>query len=248
VKSGHLPEEFVLYAFGGAGPVHAVGYARDLRIRSIHVFPSSAVFSAFGIAMADLVHTRVATRYLPLPVEPEALNRDLEEMEEVLAGLLRDDGFSGAPEFRRYLTMRFRRQTQGEDVALPWSRFDAGRVAELERLFVSRYAELYGGGVAYGEAGIDIGAVRVDAIGKVQRPVLPAHEPAGEDATVARKGTRRAYLDGDWVETAIYDQAHLATGMRVVGPAIVESPFTTVVLPPGSRAAVDAFESLVIVP
>ena len=248
VKSGHHPEEFVLYAFGGAGPVHAVGYARDLGIRSIHVFPTSAVFSAFGIAMADLVHTRVATRSLPLPVDPEVLNSDLQEMEELLAGVLREDGFSRDPEFRRYLTMRFRRQTQGEEVELPWSRFDPQCVAELERLFVRRYAELYGAGVAYAEAGIDIGAVRVDAIGRVDRPALPPHQPVGDNAEVACKGSRRAYLDGDWIETRIYDQGRLATGMRLAGPAIVESPFTTVVLPPGSRAEVDAFESLVIVP
>lgn len=248
VKSGHLPEEFVLYAFGGAGPVHAVGYARDLGIRTIHVFPTSPVFSAFGIAMADLLHTRLATRYLPLPVDPALLNGALDEMEELLAGFLREDGLEVEPQFRRYLTMRFRRQTQGEEVALPWNRFDAARVAELERLFVARYEELYGGGVAYGEAGIDIAGIRVDAVGKVERPVLAAHEPLGEDATLARKGSRRAYFGGDWIEAEVYDQGRLTTGMQLDGPAIVESPFTTVVLPPGSHAEVDAFDSLAIVP
>lgn len=248
VKSGHLPEEFVLYAFGGAGPVHAIGFARDLAIRSIHVFPTSAVLSAFGIAMADLVHTRVATRYLPLPVEPDVLNEDLEGLEELLAGYLRDDGFRETPEFRRYLTMRFRRQTQGEEITFPWSRFDRARVVELERLFVERYEELYGSGVAYAEAGIDIGAVRVDAIGRVERPDMPTHPVGSEDANVARKGSRRVYHDGGWADADIYDQTRLAAGMRVHGPAIVESSFTTVVLPPGSSAEVDAFKSLVIAP
>jgi len=248
VRSGHLPEEFVLYAFGGAGPVHAVGFARDLGIGSIHVFPTSAVFSALGIAMADLVHTRVATRLIGLPADAGILNADLDAMEEELTRTLRDDGFDGAVEFRRYVTMRFRRQTQGEEVVLPWDRLDQRRVAELERLFIERYEELYGTGVAYVEAGIDLSAIRVDAVGPVGRPSLLEHEAVPDSVESAVKGRRRAHLDGSWVEAAVYDQARLRTGMRLTGPAIVESPFTTVVLPPGSAAEVDAHESLVIRP
>jgi N-methylhydantoinase A/oxoprolinase/acetone carboxylase beta subunit len=144
--------------------------------------------------------------------------------------------------------MRFRRQSQGEEVGLPWDRFDPARVAELERLFVDRYEELYGAGVAYAEAGIDIGAVRVDAIGRVERPTLPAHPSGDASPASARKGSRRAYLDGGWVEVEVYDQARLGAGMGLHGPAIVESAFTTVVVPPGSSAGVDEFESLVIEP
>lgn len=248
VKSGHHPAEYVLYAFGGAGPVHAVGYARDLGIRSIHVFPSSAVFSAFGIAMADLVRTRVATRELPLPADADLLNRDLEEMERLLTDQLREDGHRSAPEFRRFLTMRFRRQTQGEEVALPWDRFTPERIATLERLFVERYEELYGRGVAYREAGVDIGTIRVDGIGAVAKPELTRHAVEDAAPATARKGQRRAYLDGAWRDTPVFDQALLRSGMPLAGPAIVESPFTTVLLPPDSRAEVDAYEGLVISP
>lgn len=248
VKSGHHPEDFVLYAFGGAGPVHAVGYARDLGIGSIHVFPTSAVFSAFGIAMADLVHTRLATRYLPLPADPELLNTDLASMEELLGGQLSEDGFEGRPEFRRFLTMRFRRQTTGEEISLPWDRFTPERVAELERLFVDRYEELYGAGVAYREAGIDVAGMRVDAVGAVAKPTLAPSEPGTTDVSVARKGNRRAQIDGEWHETGVYDHARLAHAMQLEGPAIIESPFTTVVLPPGSRAKVDEYHTLVIKP
>jgi len=248
VKSGHHPDDFVLYSFGGAGPVHAVGYARSLGIGSILVFPTSSVFSAFGIAMADLLHTRLATRYVPLPADPDGFNDDLAAIEEALVEQLRDDGFEGRPEFRRFLTMRFRRQTTGEEIRLPWDRLSPDRMAELERLFVDRYEELYGAGVAYRDAGIDVAGVRVDAIGPVANPAIGMVDPGEPDPSIALKGKRRAYLGEAWHEARVYDHGRLAHPMRLEGPAIVESPFTTIALPPGSRATVDAYHTLVIQP
>ncbi|HEX7071942.1 MAG TPA: hydantoinase/oxoprolinase family protein [Rhodothermales bacterium] len=245
VRRGHSPEEYVLYAFGGAGPVHAAAYAKDLGIRQIYVFPTSSVFSAFGISAADLVHTRLATRYYRLPVAPDDLNADLEQMELELRRDLDRDGFAGAIEFNRYFTMRFARQTTGEEVALPWDTLSAERVAALEDLFVERYEELYGRGVAYRQAGIEISSIRVDAVGRVDRPdVAPADRAPSTGG--AMKGRRRAYFDGEFVETPVYEYELLAPGAELRGPAIVESPFTTVVLPPDSGAELDAYRNVVV--
>jgi N-methylhydantoinase A len=248
VRSGHLPEDYVLYAFGGAGPLHAVGYARDLGIRSIHVFPTSAVFSALGIALADLVHTRVATRVHALPAAPEALNADMAELEEALGAEIDRDDLAEAIEFRRYLTMRFRRQTTGEEIGLAWDRFTTERVAELEDLFVRRYEELYGAGAAYRQAGIDIGAIRVDAIGPVAKPELAKPADGMQDQRPKAKGSRLAFFEGDWRTTPVYEYDFLPVGSRLEGPTIVESPFTTIVLPPGSRMEVDQYRNLAITP
>jgi N-methylhydantoinase A len=248
VRSGHLPEEYVLYAFGGAGPVHAVGYARDLGIRRIYVFPTSSVFSAFGIAMADLVRTRLATLYQPLPVPPEDLNERLAELEASLAKELAEVGLAATPTFNRYLTMHFRRQTTGEEVPLPWDRFTAERVEALADLFVRRYEDLYGAGVAYRDAGIDVSGVRVDAVGHVAKPELREAPEDGRAAEEARKSSRRAWFDGGFVQTPVYEHGRLGRGMVLAGPAIVESPFTTIVLPPGSRAELDRYLNLVIEP
>ena len=67
VRTGHLPEEFIIYAFGGAGPVHAGGFSAELGINRIYIFPTSPVFSAFGVASADVIHTRVITCQYILP-------------------------------------------------------------------------------------------------------------------------------------------------------------------------------------
>jgi N-methylhydantoinase A len=248
IKSGRLPNEFVLYAFGGASPVHAVGYARDLGVREIIVFPTSPVFSAFGIAGADLVHTRLATRAYPLPMPAATLNADLDALEASLAAELGADGLDEAPEFRRYVTLQFRRQSSGEEIPLPWDRFTDERVAALPDIFVEHYERLYGKGIAYTDAGLDISGLRVDAVGRVAKPELRPGAAAATSASAAQKGERQAWFGGSFVATPVYDEDGLGPGVRLAGPAIVESPFTTVVVPRGASLTVDPHRNLVIRP
>lgn len=249
VKSGRHPEDFVLYAFGGASPVHAVGYARDLGVREILVFPTSSTFSAFGVAAADIVHTRLATRGTPLPAPAAELNADLEQFEQELLAELAGDNAGTEAVFRRYVTLRFRRQTTGEEIALPWDRFTDENVAELGRLFIAHYESLYGKGVAYEDAGLELARLRVDLVGPVPKPELraDAREQAG-GIEAARKGERRAWFGDGLVATPVYDYPSLGAGAELTGPAIVESPLTTVVLPPGASLTVDAYRNLVIRP
>jgi len=247
VRSGHLPEEFVLYAFGGAGPVHAAEFARELGIGAIYVFPTSPVFSAFGAATADVVHSRVVTFEAVLPFDAAALNARLAEIEGALGALMRDEGFNAdAVAFRRAVSMRFRRQTYGIDVALPWDRLDPDRVAELGRMFERQYEDLYGAGTAFARAGVEVHALRIDAVGALTKPRLAPQKIGPPDPSGARKAGRQAYFGGRFVTTAVYERDRLAPGARVAGPAIVESPLTTVVIPPGHSAEVDGYRDLVI--
>lgn len=249
VKSGYLPEDFVLYAFGGAGPVHAVGFARELGIGQIYVFPTSPVFSAFGAATADVVHSRVMTYQAVMPIDPGVLNQRLDEIEEGLLALLRSEDFP--PEqisFRRFVSIRFRRQTYGVELPLPWDRLDEARVAELGRLFEAKYEDLYGKGAGFVEAGMEINTLRVDAVGQVPKPVLTQEAAGTADAGAARKGSRPAYFGRGFVETAIYDYERLAPSARVAGPAIIEASLTTIVVPPGYQGAVDGYRNVIITP
>jgi len=247
VRSGHLPEEFALYAFGGAGPVHAAEFARELGIGSIHVFPTSAVFSAFGAATADVVHSRVATFEAVLPFDAAELNARLDATDRELVALMDDEGFvRDQVALRRFVSMRFRRQTYGVEVALPWDRLDAERVAELGRIFERQYEELYGAGTGFARAGIEVHALRVDAVGRATKPRLMRSALGAADPSAAGKGTRRAWFRGRSEDAAVYERDRLGPGARLDGPAIVESPLTTVVIPPDHRAEVDEYRTLVI--
>lgn len=246
VRSGYLPDDFVLYAFGGAAPVHAVGFARDLGIRTIYLFPTSPVFSAFGIALADVRHTRVVTTQYSLPTEPERFNEPLATLEGALLAVMDREGFPRSEvTLHRYASLRFRRQAVSVEIAIPWDRLNAGRMRELIDLFAQKYEELYGHGAGNVEAGVEVSALRVDAVGPVPKPALRA-VPDGAAPLPAPKSHRQVHFDGTFQRTPTYEWSHLSPGHLLLGPAVIESAFTTVLVPPGTRARLDPYQNVVL--
>jgi N-methylhydantoinase A len=250
VRTGYLPEEFVIYAFGGAGAVHAAGFAADLGVKKIYIFSTSPVFSAFGVAAADVIHTRVMSCQYLLPADAEVLNKRLESIEDDLHEIMTGEGFrSGQIEFRRFFTMRYRRQTMGVELPLTWDRFSTKRLAELQALFEKKYEELYGVGAGYTKAGIEISEVRVDAVGLVSKPRLKARRAKKTNIASARKGKREIFFtrpERKRIDTPVYDYTLLGAGARIKGPAVIELPFTTTLVPPGFQVAVDDYLNLVM--
>ncbi len=250
VRTGYLPEEFVIYAFGGAGAVHAAGFAADLGVKKIYIFSTSPVFSAFGAAAADVIHTRVVSCQYVLPAAPELLNKRLDSIESDLHEIMTGEGFRpGQIEFRRFFTMRYRRQTAGVELPLAWDRFSAKRLAELQAIFEKKYEELYGVGAGYTKAGIEISEVRVDAVGLVSKPRLKASRARKSNIASARKGKREIFFtrpERRRIDTPVYDYARLGLGARVKGPAVIELPFTTALVPPGFQVTIDNYLNLVM--
>lgn len=246
IKSGHLPEDFVLYAFGGAAAAHAAGFARELGIRHIYIFPTSPVFSAFGIAQADVRHTRLKTTPFALPCDPEAINQSLDQIEEELVNLMYEEGFeSGTFELKRYFSLRFRRQVVNVEIPSPWDRLTFERTNELTELFTSRYEVLYGEGSGNVAAGVELSGIRVDAIGKIVKPSLPMATGVGS-GNAPKKGAREISVGGSGVLASVYDWTQLVSGQVIAGPGIVESEFTTVLVPADVEATVDAYGNLVL--
>ncbi|MDT4981075.1 MAG: N-methylhydantoinase [Pseudonocardiales bacterium] len=239
VRNGEVPAECVLYAFGGAGAIHATSWARELGMSRIVIANTSPVFSAHGIAMSDFLRTRLATLTYVAPFDPAQLNRDLDTLEDDLAMELAKDGFNGTPAFKRYVTMHFLRQTTGEEMPLPWDRFDGKAARGVEDLYVEHYRRLYGAGAAYEKSGLAMSRIRVDAVGAIDRR-------AAEQSSVptildeARHGSRRAYFDGDLLDTVVYRKDRVPAGSTIAGPAILESELTTIVVAPGTSAEIDA--------
>jgi N-methylhydantoinase A len=250
VRTGYLPEEFVIYAFGGAGPVHAAGFAAELGIKRIYIFATSPVFSAFGAAAADVIRTRVMSCQYILPADPAVINQRLEAIEKEMGAAVMAEGFkSNQIEFRRFFTIRYRRQSAGVEMPVAWDRFNAKRMAEMQAAFEKKYEELYGVGAGYAKAGIEISEIRVDAVGKVAKPQLSTARKKKFDARAARKGKREIFFarpNRKFVETPVYDYARLTVGARIKGPAVVELPFTTVLVPPDHKISVDPYMNLIM--
>ncbi|HET8563768.1 MAG TPA: hydantoinase/oxoprolinase family protein [Candidatus Binatia bacterium] len=250
VRTGYLPEEFIIYAFGGAGPVHAAGFAAELGIKKIYIFSTSPVFSAFGAASADVIHTRVMSCQYVLPADPAVINQRLESIETDMKTTMIAEGFRpNHVEFRRFFTMRYRRQTAGVEMPISWERFSAKRVAEMQSAFEKKYEELYGVGAGYATAGIEVSEIRVDAVGEVAKPRISASRKKKGDSKGARKGKREIFFtrpQRKFIETPVYDYELLGVGAAVKGPAVIELPFTTTLVPPDHRVTVDPYMNLVM--
>ena len=129
-----------------------------------------------------------------------------------------------------------------------WERFNAKRMGEMQNAFEKKYEELYGVGSGYAKAGIEISEIRVDAVGKVAKPRLTAKRKRG-DARSARKGKREIFFtrpERKFIDTPVYDYDRLGVGAVVRGPAIIELPFTTTLVPPGFKVEIDPYLNLVM--
>ena len=250
VRTGYLPEEFVIYAFGGAGPVHASGFAAELRMKKIYIFATSPVFSAFGAAAADVMRTRVLSCQYVLPADPATINQRLDTVEKELSAAMTGEGFKpNQVEFRRYYTMRYRRQSAGVELPASWQRFNPKRMAEIQTAFEKKYVELYGAGAGYTKAGIEMSEIRVDAVGEVAKPRLSAKRKTGGNPRAALKGKRRVFFarpQRKFIDTPVYDYERLGVAAAVKGPAIIELPFTTALVPPDHKITVDPYMNLVM--
>jgi N-methylhydantoinase A len=250
VRAGHVPEAYVIYAFGGAGPVHAAAYGAELGIHRVYIFPMSPMFSAFGVATADVMHTKMLTRHIRAPIDVDALYAEIKSIEAGLGETMQLEGFPpDQVTYRRTLHMRYARQVNEVEVQIYSGLLQQSDRPKIEAAFNTRYEEMYGSGAGHAEAGIEIIAIAVDAIGATVKPKLRKFDRVGPDSTPARKGTRHAWFSGPdagYRDAAIYDYTKLQAGNQIAGPAIIETPFTTVVVPAGNRAEVDEYLNIVL--
>ncbi|HKZ08031.1 MAG TPA: hydantoinase/oxoprolinase family protein [Methylomirabilota bacterium] len=245
IERGRDPRDFTLVAFGGSGPVHAVDLARALEIPRVLVPVAPGVFTAVGMLASDVEHHFVRAHAALLPqLEAAAANRLAEEMAAEARAALREEGYAeGAMRLEFACDLRYAGQASELTVPLPAGRFDADALAALAAAFDAEYRATYG--YATGET-LELVNVRLVAAGV--RPdrldfravrVAPrngAARPARRPVSFARGGAP--------VETPVVPREAVAAGLR--GPAIVESYDSTVVLPPGATAALDACGNIVI--
>jgi N-methylhydantoinase A len=252
VQQGYDPRRFRMYAYGGAGPVHAMALARELGIAEV-VMPLSdlaAGWSAFGVGSSDAVVVEELPKIMPFPFEPAALNEAWAQLEGAAAKRMEAQGI--APDqitWERFADIRYTMQINEVSVSAPLGEYGPAEVATLATKFESDYERLYGEGSGYADAGLTLTAARVRARAKVSDFTLSPRGTGPEGPPPAQKGLREViwYERGLVAEsTPIYDGATFVPGGTVSGPAIVEFVDTTLVLRHEQRASVDDFGSVTI--
>jgi N-methylhydantoinase A len=249
VERGYDVRDFTAFLYGGGGPLHGTAYAARLGLKSL-VVPGAAlasVFSAFGIAAADVHYTLERTEEHVAPFDAPAIQRALGELETAATARLAGAGVPPERRFlQRFVEMRYGFQTHQIAVPVPSGELTSAAMEQLSDEFEAAYERLYGKGSAYREAGIEIASFRLQAFGSLQRPAVQAG--AGGSGGGGPKSVRSVLWPElrERTETPVYLGADLAGGSSVDGPAIVELPTTTVAVRPGQRLEVDKTNNYVI--
>jgi len=241
IMRGHDPRAFALFAYGGAGPLHAALIAAELGMSRVIVPPLPGNFSAFGLLVADVRHDEVRTRVTRTADVPFAeLQRLFGELTARARARLEKDGFApAAMRFEASLDLRY--VGQAFELPVPFTGVLAS-MADVDRAFHAAYEARYAHATA---DPVEIVTLRVSGYGVGAKPSLPRARDAGSVPS-ARVDERPVLFDAVPMATTVYARELLPAGGVVTGPALVEEPGTTTVVPPGVRAAMDPHANLVL--
>ena len=246
VEKGHDPRNFVLFAFGGAAPVHASRYAAELGIRQVVVPLTASVHGATGLISSDVVYEYGKSDHMVVPIEATRVNENFSGLLDRALSDLRAAGFEDSDVLiNRSVDMRYRYQVHELNVPFPagTTAITAKEMEGLYTLFDDLYEKAFGQGSGYREAGKEILTLRLTATGPLKKPDIKAERVRRSDGAQALKGQRGVYFEEErkFVSTRVYDFTQLHPGVEFDGPAIIESPVTTIVVNPKDRAAMDEY-------
>jgi len=243
---GNDPRGFALFAFGGAGPLHATALARELGIPRVIVPVRPGMTNAIGCVVADVRHDFVRTVNRALDdLDTETIRRVLDgQVAEARAAIARESVPIEGVDVRFAAAMQFRGQTHVLTVDLDP---DDLSPSALRRAFEAAYDARFA--VRLPEIPTVVVNLETTVVGRRRRVDLATLAPeagrGGEDP-VAAAPRRPVRFAGAWVDTPVVDRATLGPGSRLAGPAVVTQMDTTLVLEPGDAAEADLVGNLVV--
>ena len=250
VERGLDPRDFVLHAFGGTCGLVCGVFGAELGVKRIVIPYTAAVNAAFGLVSADIVHEYSVTRTLPAPSPAGEINAIYAPMMSCARAQLASEGFAeGAIGLDWSIDLRYGRQVHEVTTpVLDSVPMDDAAVARLMADFEALYERRFGAGSAYRAAGMEMTMFRLTARGLMERPRIEAAALGGADPEPARIGRRDIFVEaaGGLAPAAIYDFDRLAPGNLVVGPAVIHTPITTIVLQDGQSGRMDKYRNIVI--
>ena len=246
---GYSPEDFILFVGGGAGATHAEGYKGD--IKKAVTFPFSPVFCAFGSSTMDIMHvyevskklTLMAPHTQELTQEYAIFNRAVEALVEEARRDLVGDGLNvNDASFVLELDMLYGGQFHVKRALSPrLSLHSAEDVQAICEAFKKEFSEAFSPFVVNPEGGVFVESFILKAIVPTPKVVMPRMPLEGPDPAAARKGERPVHWPnaGGSRMTPIFAYEMVRPGNNVLGPAIIEGEYTTIVVPPSMHFSMD---------
>jgi len=237
---GADPRELSLIAYGGNGPVHAWAIAKELGVDRILVPKTAPAFSALGVLVADYVVDLVRSYVTPLSqVDLGRLRALMSELLDESTKELEPTGLADT-EVDTELMVQMCYPGQNFDMSVPTP--EGASLSEAGLLdLAERFHDLHerDRGFCFRNQQPLVRGVRVVSRGHTPKPDHLADLGTVTSAADAVIGTRAAYFGTEFVDTPIVDGIALAAGVVVNGPALIQEPFTVIVVPPGSQALLD---------
>jgi N-methylhydantoinase A len=243
ISLGADPRDFALFAFGGAGPLHAVALARELAIPKVLIPARPGITNALGCVVADLRHDFVRTVNRPLDTvdmaDVHAIMGQQEAEGRRLIGAENITLTSTRAEFSA--DMQFIGQTHLLRVQLPSG---APTREELQALFEAAY---------HARFRVNLPTIRANLVNlntsvigqRAELDLSCLIDPEGRKASAEPSGSRPVWF-GAWIETPVYWRDHLPLDLRFQGPAIIEQMDTTSIIEPGCTVTSDADGNLIV--
>lgn len=251
LMSGQDPRDFVLFALGGAGPVHAAGYAEGTDVNRVATFPFSSVFGAFSTLTLDVLQTYEKTLNLTLyngkreeyvAGSMTLINAEAQKLLEIANRDMTEEGFD-LSRIQTELEVQMCYGQQRQTLPVKVLKLALESIDDVKGVcdrFNDAYAAKFGKGATYPQAGIEMVTLRLNAVGPASK--YPLSKIAVDlDAEKSRTGTRRVYWgpDAGHLETPIYNRDSMGAGVEIAGPVICETVDTAIVTPPGWRFRTD---------
>ncbi len=246
---GFDPQDFVLFGFGGGGPTHVADYMGD--IPTAVVFPFSPVFSAQGSSAMDIVHVyELSRRFMLMEPNTRKFATEFEAFNDAVELLIEKAKKELAGErlpveqavFRLELDMLYGGQVHRKRASSPImavkSEADARLVyEEFEREFSETFSPL----VVHREGGVYVENFVITVSIPTEKPAIATYKGNGAGLETALKGSRKCYWGGtgSFEDTQVYEYTRLAPGHVITGPAVLETEYTTVVVPPAFLCSID---------
>jgi N-methylhydantoinase A len=244
VRRGLDPRDFPLVVAGGAGPLHAAPIARELEIPSLLVPRESSIFCAAGMLMSDFKHDDVRAYKTSLAdADVGRLTGLLDEMQGTGDETLAREGVPADRRQRRAaLDLRYVGQWHELTVPVELPVDVEAATRDFHALHDAHF------GHASPDQPVELLAVRLASVGRTEKPGLTEAGPADGSVADAKVGERPVWsaTERDLVTTSVYDGAVLPSGARIAGPAIIELPSTTIVVPDDFTLDVDAYGAFAV--
>ena len=249
LNRGYDPRDFTLVAFGGGGGMHAAALAKELNIPTVIIPVNSSVFSAFGMLLSDQRRDYVQTNILLLNEDTaaavSAIYTALEskaQEEFVIDRVQAQAGTEAATEIERFADMRYQGQEHTVKVPFPTGRVTAKSMATA----IERFTQIHEREYTYTlDNPVELVNFHLAAIQKIAKPDFRTLHKSGRALSDALRSHRCVDFDVEGMhDTPIYERRLLEPGHALRGPAIVEEPDTTIVVPPSNRLTVDDYGNL----